>query len=351
MKKKNVIWVVVWCAALICCLFGVSKLMERQDSHLKYDVFFAENEKTQQFDVFLMGTSHVFDGVYPKPIWRDHGIACYYLANSSECLELTEWTLRLALQYHKPKVALVDVYYVDRSLQDTWAHTYRHLFLDAMPLNLLKIRSVTETFPKNEWAEFIVPFSLYHGRWEEMLAGTTKLTMNAVPCMMGAEMRLRTIPAEPWSRTTEMNTENMPGKDALRRIAALCREEGIELVLTAVPSAMTQAEQRNVNSVALIAEELGVPFINMLDMPELYDFETDLYDGVSHMNPDGALKTTAYLGNWLTEHFDFADKRQDPAYADWNTRLEEYEAYYASTWGSMTTEDKLNAAGDGGAEQ
>ena len=63
MKKKAVIGVLIWCVALVCCLFGVSKLMERQDSHLKYDGFLAEDEKTQPFDVFLMGTSHVFDGV------------------------------------------------------------------------------------------------------------------------------------------------------------------------------------------------------------------------------------------------------------------------------------------------
>ena len=242
---KKTVWVLLWCAALIACLYGANKLMMREDSHLKYDRFFAEDEKTQPFDVFLMGTSHVFDGVYPMPIWRDHGIACYNLANSSECLELTEWTLRIALQYHKPKVALVDVYYVDRSLKDAWAHTYRHLFLDAMPLTPIKVQSVMQTFPQKEWMEFILPFSLYHGRWEEMLTGTTKLTMNSVPCMMGAEMRLRTVPAAPWERTTEMNTENMPGKDAIRRIAALCKQEGIELLLTAVPSAATLEEQRN----------------------------------------------------------------------------------------------------------
>lgn len=347
---KKTVWVLLWCAALIACLYGANKLMMREDSHLKYDRFFAEDEKTQPFDVFLMGTSHIFDGVYPMPIWRDHGIACYNLANSSECLELTEWTLRIALQYHKPKVALVDVYYVDRSLKDAWAHTYRHLFLDAIPLTPIKVQSVMQTFPQKEWMEFILPFSLYHGRWEEMLTGTTKLTMNSVPCMMGAEMRLRTVPAAPWERTTEMNTENMPGKDAIRRIAALCKQEGIELLLTAVPSAATLEEQRNMNSVALLAEELGVPFINMLDMPELYDFSTDLYDGVSHMNPDGALKVTDYLGNYLAEHYDLKDKRSDPAYADWNARLEEYEQYYDASWAHLTLEDKLNAAGDGGAE-
>ncbi|MBQ7508140.1 MAG: hypothetical protein IJT52_02295, partial [Spirochaetales bacterium] len=258
------------------------------------------------------------------------------LANSSECLELTEWTLRIALQYHKPKVAVVDVYYVDRSLKDVWAHTYRHLFLDAIPLTKIKVQSVIETFPKDEWLEFLMPFSLYHGRWEEILTGTTELTMSSRPCMMGAELRLRRVPNEEFTRTLEMNTEDMPGKQALYRIAKLCEEEGIELVLTAIPASVTEEEQRNMNSVALIAEELGVPFINMFDVPNLVDFKTDLYDGSSHMNPDGAVKTTAYLGAWMNENLNLSDKRKDPAYADWNVRLEEYEKYFEESWGEMS---------------
>lgn len=342
---KKIIPVLIWAAALVVCIYGVSRFMMRPDSQLKYERFFAEDEKTQPFDLFLLGTSHVFDGVYPMELWRDYGIPSYNLANSSECLELTEWTLRIALTYHRPKVALVDVYYVDRSLADTWAHTYRHLFLDALPLSRLKIQSVTETFPKKEWMEFLVPFSLYHGRWEEMLAGTTQLTMNSIPCMMGAELRLGCVPAESFTRTNEMNLENMPGKDALRRIAKLCEEEGIKLVLTAIPAAVTEEEQRNMNSVAILAAELGVPFLNMFDIPGLADFSTDLFDGSSHMNPDGALKVTAYIGKWLNEICDFKDKRNDPAYSDWNVRLAEYEAYYQASWGNLTQEEKLASHG------
>ena len=347
---KRILAVLLWIAALVCCILLTDKAMMRPDSRLKYERFFAEDEKTQPFDVMFFGTSHVFDGVYPMEIWRDYGIPSYNMGNSSECLELTEWTMRIALQYHKPKVAVVDVYYVGRSLKDTWAYSYRHLFLDAVPLTLTKIQSVTSTFPKKDWMEYLVPFTLYHGRWEEIATGTTQLTMNSVPCMMGAEMRLRTIPADPWQRYTGINEANLSGKDALRRIAKLCEDEGIELLLTAIPSAMNEQEQLDVNSIQLLADELGVPFVNMLDIPELYDFSTDLYDGVSHMNPDGALKVTAYLGRYLDTHYQLEDKRGNPAYADWNDRLAEYEAYYDDSWAHLTLEEKLNMASDGGAE-
>ena len=193
-----------------------------------------------------------------------------------------------------------------------------------------------KTMDKKYWDEYMVPFTLYHGRWEEMLAGTSELTMNSVPCMMGAEMRVDRVPGTHFVRTTEMNLEEMPGKDAVRRIAAICKEQGIDLVLTAIPCAAIEEEQKNMNGCAVLAEELGVPFINMFDVPDLVNMETDLYDGISHLNPDGAVKVTAYLGAWLDEHYDLPDRRQDKAYANWNDVLKDYEAYYQETWAHMS---------------
>ena len=352
MKVKRIAGPLLFAAALLLCLWGANRFFMRPDSEQKYRNFFVENEKTQPFDVFWMGTSHVFDGVFPMELFRNYGIASYNLGNSSELVEFTEWTLRLALQYHKPKLIMLDVYYVDRSLKDEWAYSYRHLFMDAMPLSLLKIKAITSTMPNSYWDEYLVPLSLYHGRWEEMIAGTTEMMVNSVPCMMGAEMRTVIDPSNvPYERVTEMNTEEMPGKEAIRRIAQICREEGIDLVLTAIPSAATREEQMAMNSCQLLADEFGVPFVNMFDVPDLVDFKTDLYDGISHLNPNGALKVTAYLGKWLQENKDLPDRRKDPAYANWFDILEEYEAYYDEVWGSVPLEDKMVKKEDPEAEQ
>ena len=68
MKKKSIIALLIWIACLVVCLVLANRFFMRPDSNLKYERFFAEDEKTQPFDVFLMGTSHVFDGVYPMQL-------------------------------------------------------------------------------------------------------------------------------------------------------------------------------------------------------------------------------------------------------------------------------------------
>ena len=92
-----------------------------------------------------MGTSRVLDAVQPMELWRDYGITSYNMGNNSECLEMTEWVLKLAFEYQKPRAVFIDVYYVDRNIDDEWAYTFRHLFLDEIPLSVSKFEAVRAT--------------------------------------------------------------------------------------------------------------------------------------------------------------------------------------------------------------
>ena len=91
---KRMCFAGVWLLALVVCLLGLDRAMRREDSDLKYSAFYAE---TQPIDVYLLGTSHVMDGIYPMELWRDYGIVSYNFGNPAETPEATYWTLRLAL--------------------------------------------------------------------------------------------------------------------------------------------------------------------------------------------------------------------------------------------------------------
>jgi len=332
MSKKTIFSVVLWLAALICCLLLTDRAMRRDDGERKYGGFF---EEKNAFDVLFMGTSHVLDGVQPMELWRDYGITSYNMGCSSEAMEMTEWVLKLALDYNKPKIALIDVYYVDRNIDDAWAYSFRHMFFDEIPLSMKKFEAVKATLPRSEWMEFMIPFSLYHGRWDEMLSRKTERIVDCEPYMMGSELRIGRWKTR-LRRETGMNTENMPGKDALRRIAALCRENGVEPVFMAIPAPISAQEQMNVNSVQLIADELGVPFLNMFDVDGLVNWRRDSYDYLGHLNPDGAAKVTAYLGQWLSENYDLSDKRGKAGYEHWDENLKKYEAHWDEAWSEMS---------------
>ncbi|MBP3657422.1 MAG: hypothetical protein J6K32_12115 [Clostridia bacterium] len=329
---KKAIGAIIWVAALCVCLALADGFFRRDDGERKYGSFFKEE---QPLDVMFLGSSRVLDGISPMELWRDYGVTSYNMGNSSECIDASEWVLRIASEQNKPKIAVLDVYYIDRSIEDRWHISYRHLFLDEIPLSRIKFEAVRSTIPQDRWIEFLMPFSLYHGRWEEMLAGNVERMIDCEPFMMGSELRIGRRNGMPYERTTEMNTQEQPGTQALYRIVSFCREQGIEPVFMAIPAPVSQKEQMNMNGVQLVADELGVPFVNMYDDNPV-NFDTDCYDELGHLNPDGATKVTAYMGEWLTEHYELEDKRSNAAYAHWNDNLELYEEFRLASWGHMT---------------
>ncbi len=337
--KKTFAAIAIFCVALAVGLFAADRWTRRDDGARKYGLFF-ESEREDEFDVLFFGTSHVLNSIFPMELYRDFGIASYNMGNNSEQLGVTEQVMRLAFQYHKPKVALIDVFYIDRRDDLEWTYGYRHMFLDEIPLSPAKVRAVTSTLPKDYWGEFFVPFTLYHGRWEELLTGNIIKQVDTEPVMMGAEPRVGREVPQPYERTHEATQTELPGTQPLIDMANFCRENGVEPVFLCIPSPATQEEQMNCNSVYALSEQLGVPFLNLLDTdPLVVDFDTDCYDTFSHLNPDGARKVTRYIGAWLSEHYDLPDRREDAAYADWGMRLPEYDAYLDERWGEMSLLD------------
>ena len=319
---------VLWLAALVCCLLLADKMMRRDDGERKYSAFFADK---QGFDVLFMGTSRVLDAVQPMELWRDYGFTSYNMGNNSEPLALTRHVLDLAFDTHVPKVAVIDVFYMPHRLDEEWGYAYRHTFLDEIPLSRAKIDVVRATLPENKWLEFLMPFSLYHGRWDEILSGSTERMVDCEPFMMGGELRKGRVRDRNHMLTDEIAQQEQPGEEALREIAAFCRENGVEPVFIALPGHATQEEQMAMNRAAAVADELGVPFVNMM-RENVIDYKRDCCDSAGHLNPDGASKATAYLGAWLTERFELEDKRENSAYAYWNENLAKYEAYRKAFW-------------------
>lgn len=329
--KKKITMTALWLAALVCCLLLLDRGMRRDDSERKYGAFFAEK---QDFDVLFLGTSRVLDGVSPMELWRDYGFTSYNMGNNSEPLGVTRWVLETAMAYHTPRVAVIDVFYVGHAVDEAWTYSFRHLFYDALPLSRAKIKAVCATQPEGERIEFLMPFSLYHGRWEEILSGQVEQLVDCEIYMMGSEMRFDRTTRDDYAFTDDMTEDELPGHQALREIAALCRAHGVEPVFVALPGHASEQEQVNMNSVQRVADELGVPFVNMLRMG-IVDNQTDCYDEMGHLNPDGASKATAFLGAWLKQQYDLPDRRGDSAYAHWDANLAKYEAYRAENWTGM----------------
>lgn len=323
------------CLAVLCLIFtmlqGLGSLTRRKESDEKYHDFFAQEG---DFDVLFLGSSHMMNAVYPMELWKDYGIVSYNMGGHASTLCVSYWVLQNALDYTTPKVVVVDAMGIsnDYKVHDTFE--YMHHTFDSFPMSMNKLKAVFDLVEESEpgagdkfsrQMEILWDFTTYHNRWSEL---TQEDFAIAASPEKGGEMRVAVatpaeIPVVPADRKYQGNDY---GKQYLERIIRDCQARGIEVLLTFIPFPPDERRIMEANAIYDIAEEYGVRYINFLEEGSV-DFTTDCFDAGSHLNPSGAHKVTAHLGEILRTDYGIPDQRENPLYAHWQEDMAEYDLY------------------------
>ncbi|SFB72551.1 hypothetical protein [Butyrivibrio sp. YAB3001] len=335
MKKKVLLAfkTAVFLLLLFGCLYMVSLIVERKSSYDKNELFFKE-AKNDHIDAFILGSSHVINGINPIQLYEDYGITAYNLGGYGSVLLSSYWQMMMALDYCTPKVVIVDAYMLEndiRYVDDPNANVNSdelHLNIDRFPLNRTKLNAIDDMFFAQDkkyafWADFIV----YHDRWKELNSNDFKrITGDAeINRLMGAVMNYEIHSAE--YTYNDYQTGTLPnetvGTTYLKKIIEECQSRGINVVVTTVPFLAMEADQQASHTAKQIAEEYGVASVNMLDIPGIIDINSDMADP-GHLNILGASKVTAFLGAYLNNNYELPDHRGDAKYQLWQDCVNEY---------------------------
>ena len=313
------------CLITTLLLWVVSNVVSRKDSWIKNSEFF---EEKNQHDILFFGSSHMLNAVFPMELWSKYGYTSYNLAGHGSRMPTNYWIMRNALQYSKPKVVVIDCYYLSSNDKTDTKSEFLHLSLDAFPLTETKIQTVVDLFETtNDRATFLFPFITYHNRWKELsvsdfapVASTEK----------GGSIRLGAVSLE---KPEYVAPQDMCGDDALgvhylREMIEYCQQNGIEVILTYMPYGTAAWGQRESNKAIALAEEYGIHCLDLRTLDEQINYATDFSDN-GHFNYSGGTKITEYIGSYIRENFDVPDRRTDPDYEDWLADQAEYIAYKA----------------------
>ena len=327
-KKKYIVSILLMLAAVAVGIVFVNRVFMRDGSRFKYKPFF---ENDTEYDVLFFGTSHVINGIFPMQLWKDYGITSYNFGGHGNSIATSYWVLVNACKYHKPKVAVLDVLGAGSSYASMNV-SQSHISLDTFALSSDKIRAASDIFADNKQYrnEIISPLIVYHNRWTELSENMIKAGVGIYDGSkeMGAESRIAV--AKPDEMTlipqTDMLKEETVGLSYIKKFIDYCRAEGIEPVIINIPYPAPENSQQSANAAIKLGRSNGVPSINF-QYEGIVDFDTDLYDPNSHLNPSGARKITEYLGEFLSQNYKLKDKRTDPDYQDWHAYYEEYRTY------------------------
>lgn len=333
---KRFLKVLIFMIILALCLNCISNITERKYSSKKYEDFFNQEEA---FDVLFFGSSHMINGIFPMELYNDYGIISYNMANHNERIISDYYQLLMSLEFNQPKLIVVDLYMLSRD--NTYTSTEQlHNLLDAYPISYIKYQAIKNIVVDKEILEaeieYLFPFSMYHSRWDELSEDDFD---TASLYEKGAESRINVAEAVEIADYDEVEVyegEDTINIEYLRILIEYCQENGIEILLTYLPSQGTEEDYSFVKYGQIIADEYDINYLNFIET-EVINYDIDQYNsndgyftGSTHLNPSGARKVTSYMGQYIMDHYDIEDHRGDEEYSFWEEDYDEYIDYKIS---------------------
>lgn len=314
---KKIIKRIVSCVLFVAILLGllqVSSLVFQPKSNDKASgIHYSRangifSEPKDSIDTVFIGDSEVYHSFIPLNIWRDYGITSYDVSSPSQKLVYSMEFLKKTFEKQSPKIVFLETNAIFRKSYLEDEITYK--------------------------AEQIFPVFRYHDRWKNLqlkdFSASVEYTANENN--KGYYFTKKSKPATDKAIKEYMKYSDVSApilstnKKYLNGIAKFCEKHGAKLVLISTPSTKNWNYQRH-NTMEAISKDLGVDYIdtNLLrdDIP--IDWKKDTKDKGDHLNYNGAVKMTNYIGKYLDDTKLFKDKRNDPSYDNWNTCLDKFE--------------------------
>lgn len=324
--------------ALVCLLVlgAVSNVLRFKHEEGTEPMQMFYHQPTNTVDVLCLGSSHAYNAINTGLLWDSWGIASYDLCGSNQPVWNTYYYLKEALVYQRPCVIVLDVYMVlEKQAVDSSPTIINNTFGIKGAENKLAAKQASSQ--KSELLEYALEFPYYHSRYSDLsredflpYKGIKDRSMwkgfviNPTTSSLAEEIDVAGV-------TTRVSLPEK-SEEYLYRIIELCKDNAIPLVLYCSPYALTDVEQQGFNTIADIAKEEDVPFLNynLLHNETGIDFsgpESCLTNDTGHLNHRGCVKLTNHLGGWLKEKYDIPDRRGDEAYLSWqisadNTRAQ-----------------------------
>lgn len=315
MKRwKALIKCIAFISIFVLLFLYVQELLRDKWAEGEYNVttkvrgFYEEKENT--LDVIFIGSSQMYADMAPAVLFHEYGITSYDFCANEQPMWISYYYIKEALKHQTPKVIVLDVFTVYG--EDYEEEGVTHINLDDLPMSLNKIAAIRDSVPAGMRYSFYFPLAKYHNTWTDFFEGKAELSFyhendpykGYSPFVFAADYEESAKPEV----VNQRESEPIPERAGtwLRKIIDLCKEEGVPLVLIKTPNGNAE-RQKLYNSVSELAKETGTPFLNM----------NVLLDGQAHVNVLQAEKISMLMGEYLVSHYEFEDKRKDPAYAEW----------------------------------
>lgn len=270
--------------------------------------------KPNSLDVVFLGSSHGVRAFAPQELYNSYGLTSFNLSSQEQSIGVSYYWLQEALRLHRPQVAVLDPYFAfdyDEEYPLNMEEGLVRMALDPMRMSPVKARAVREICaadPEHDLLSYFLPVIRYHAAWQNVTAENFRT--DDTPGLMGYRPMFYEMGSNRYKPIGEVEGPMMPLNPSmetyLERMAALCEENGVRLLLVKVPGIPWMSVEKH-NAIKAFADRHGLDFIDFNEDEVFYGgldywFESDNCD-TEHSNHWGACKLMDYIGGFITDEY------------------------------------------------
>lgn len=308
MKKWCIPLRVIAFCVIFCLLFcAVNELMIRKNTagawNMTHKIGGFYNEPKGEFDVLFFGASNAYCSFVPTVLWEETGVYSYVFATQRQPIWATYTYIKEALAYQSPRLIVVDILTVCFP-EEMFDEGVKHAAVDDIRPGQNKLEMSLALSEGKEALQLMLPFIKYHVRWKELGKADFTFRRNELRDPLKGYVYLDHVyDASRTSQSHISEKSEIGEKNALylQKIIDLCKQKNIELMLVKTPNNETAEQRKYFNTVADMAAQAQVPFVNFNDHFETIglDTKTDFYDA-THLNYKGAEKFSKYFAAYAS---------------------------------------------------
>lgn len=328
--------IIVFAAAVIPALWYVGKKYSAAGTEnlingynqSRWNEFYALPKDS--LDIVFLGSSHSYCTFDPEIIDSKLGTSSYQLGMPLQHMDSTYYTMREVLNYQKPCLAVVEVYW--DMMDDEFELTQAGYLFQVMKNKELEGEYISEVFPLSEKIKYNVYAMRYQKdyfayRTNELKEQTEQKYNVALPVAQkqNGEEKYRSK-GYTWCNYTMLpdefdKTNQFKGLDGskwkinktqqkyLEKLVKLCRDNNCDVVFVTAPIANVSMDYiKNYGSIhdtfANIATELDVPYIDYNYVNAENDLlKTENFRDDAHLNHSGVEITDNNFVDWLNKTY------------------------------------------------
>lgn len=338
MKKKR-IKVICFCIGFFALLILSGSVLKParmvevaiENYHAGYEGIYELEPDT--LDAVFLGSSHVFCSISPEDIFEAEGITSYVLASSCQRVWQSYYNLEEVFCRQSPKAVILDVFMCLNGNKQSEA--FNREAIEPMNLSRAKLKAIRTAVDKNpeqeDFLSYLFPVIRYHDRWESLEEGDfLKFLEDPYSDTKGYIPRMTITDAvfnEEDYKNSNMVELNPVCEQYLQKINDLCIKNHAEFILVKFPTCLWNGA--NALAIQNFADKTGIRYLDFCADESLMravniDWSAETLDKGNHLNYDGSMKVSKFMGEFLKGQFQISDKRNDPFYRRWR---EDYNYY------------------------